>query len=94
MGLGHERRAQDAVLRYTHRRMKSAAQTQPDSGPAPWAAAWQRIPGWLKDVALVALLYFCIQAYQGRDAPSGQAPALASLDPAGAPITLEGALGP
>jgi len=72
--------------------MESAAHTEPGSRPAPWTTAWQRIPGWLKDVTLVALLYFGIQAYQGRDAPSGQAPALASLDPAGAPISLESAL--
>ena len=43
---------------------------------------------WLRDVALVVLLFIGIRAYQRRDMPKGPAPPLAGSDLQGAPVSL------
>ena len=51
---------------------------------------WRQWPHWrwIRDVALVALLFIGIRAYQRRDMPKGPAPPLAGSDLQGGPVSL------
>ncbi len=52
------------------------------SAPARWR-------GWAINAALLLLLYLAVQAWQGRDAPSGPAPPFSATTLDGRAVTLE-----
>ena len=55
-----------------------------------WFKLAKRSRGWLGNIVLLVLIYWAVQAYQGRDAPdAGPAPPIEATDMQGAPISLE-----